>query len=186
MVMAIVGKRIKQLRIQMDKLQKDLADAIGVSQAVVSNWERGFSEPPYIMLVKVAEALGVSPAELLGMGEQAKAPPALDHGAVTVRFVPVVRHLFLKDLTAPENVQSLVPFPGGGNREVVGYRLVKDTGMYLVSDVLFLVTKDGYQPEEQVLTADISTGKIEITTYSGAQKETVVGAVIGFYRATRD
>lgn len=185
MVMPIIGKRIRQLRNQRETKQRDLAEQLGISQATLSNWERGFAEPPYAMFVKLAEALGVSPADLLGTGEKAK-PPALENGLVTVRLVPVVRNLFLKNLTAPENVQALAPFPDeGGNREVIGYRLNRDTGMYLANDVLFVVIKDDYQPEEQVLSADISTGSIDTTTYSGAQKDTVIGAVIGFFRPSR-
>ncbi|HHX27497.1 MAG TPA: helix-turn-helix transcriptional regulator [Firmicutes bacterium] len=187
MVMAVIGKRIKRLREQRERKQRDLAKQLGVSQATLSNWERGFSEPPYAMLVKLAEALGVSPADLLGTGEEAKAPPALDNGVVTVRLVPVVRNLWLKDLTQPENVQALAPFPGeGGTKEVIGYRLNKDTGVYLANDVLFLEIKNVYRDEEQVLTADISSGKIEVGLYSGVHAHTVIGTVIGFFRPSRD
>ncbi len=188
MVMAIVGKRIRQLRIERDMKQQDLADRLDVSQAVVSNWERGLSEPPYLMLLRTAEVLSVNPAELLGTGEQAKVPPALAAGAVTVRFVPVVRNLFLKDPAAePENVQSLAPFPDeGGGEQVIGFRLIADTGTYLANDILFLELKEECREGEQVLTADISVGEIKVSEYSGAlDKKVVVGAVVGFYRPAR-
>lgn len=188
MVMAIVGKRIRQLRIERGMKQQDLADNLEVSQAVVSNWERGLSEPPYLMLLRTAEVLGVGPSDLLGAGEQAKVPPTLAAGAVTVRFVPVVKNVYLKDPAAePENVQSLAPFPNeGGGKKVIGFRLITDTGAYLANDILFLELKEEYWEGEQVLTADISVGKIDVSEYSGAlDNKVVVGAVVGFYRLAR-
>lgn len=188
MVMAIVGKRIKQLRIDRNLKQQDLADRIEVSQAVVSNWERGLSEPPYMMLLRIAEALGVNPAVLLGTEEQTKIPPALAAGSVTVRFVPVVKNVFLKDPAAePENVQSLAPFPNeGGGERVIGFRLTADTGTYLANDILFLEIKEEYRKGEQVLIAELSTGEIKISEYSEAlERQVIVGAVVGFYRLTR-
>jgi transcriptional regulator with XRE-family HTH domain len=45
--------------------QQGLADALGVTQAAVANWENGRRCPPVKTLRKVAEALGCTIAELI-------------------------------------------------------------------------------------------------------------------------
>lgn len=61
-------------RIQLKKLreqnhfnsQKAFADAIGVSQSTVGNWEAGTREPSLQLILKIANTLNVSVDELLG------------------------------------------------------------------------------------------------------------------------
>lgn len=53
--------------------QKQLADALGVTDKAVSKWERGVSCPDISLLTPLAGALGVSVTELLA-GEAAQAP----------------------------------------------------------------------------------------------------------------
>ncbi len=59
-------ERIKQLRLEAGLTRRQLADYVGVSISAVSCWETGSREVPTgNNLVKLAEALGIEPAEVV-------------------------------------------------------------------------------------------------------------------------
>ena len=60
------GELIRVLRRKKGWTQRDLAQAAGVTHTTIVRLERGQHEPNITTIRKVAEALGVSPAELLG------------------------------------------------------------------------------------------------------------------------
>jgi transcriptional regulator with XRE-family HTH domain len=61
------GDRIKQFRKESGLTQHQLAAFVGVSASAVGNWEnRPLETPKGDNLLKLAEAFGVDPAELLG------------------------------------------------------------------------------------------------------------------------
>ena len=61
--------------------QGEVADAVGVTQSTVSQWEKGAQEPPLATLTALARVLGVSAGYLaFGEGVQGTAlDPAHDH-----------------------------------------------------------------------------------------------------------
>ena len=62
-------ERIKQLRKEAGLSQRQLAKLIGVSTAAVSSWETGVRDiPAGNNLVKLAEVLGLDPAEVVKVG----------------------------------------------------------------------------------------------------------------------
>ena len=61
-----MGGRVRELRAARGWLQQDLADRAGVSMQTVSNLETGRHVPGTATLAKIAGALGVPLAELLG------------------------------------------------------------------------------------------------------------------------
>ena len=62
-------ERIKQLRKEAGLTQKRLADFVGVSTAAVSCWETGARDVPAgNNLVRLAEVLGLDPAEVMKIG----------------------------------------------------------------------------------------------------------------------
>lgn len=63
----MIGKKIKQARIDQNMTQMQLADAMGVSYQAVSNWERGNSMPDISKLADLCAALHISVNELLGI-----------------------------------------------------------------------------------------------------------------------
>lgn len=63
----MIGKKIKQARIDQNMTQMQLADAMGVSYQAVSNWERGNSMPDISKLADLCAALHLSVNELLGI-----------------------------------------------------------------------------------------------------------------------
>ncbi len=57
---------VRRLRARKKLSQKALADRVGISVSYVSMLERGQRSPPLETIEKMARALGVSPASLLG------------------------------------------------------------------------------------------------------------------------
>jgi transcriptional regulator with XRE-family HTH domain len=64
-----IGDRIRSARKAARLSQTSLAVKVGVSQPAVANWESGVHDPRRLMLVKIAEALRVSP-DWLASGER--------------------------------------------------------------------------------------------------------------------
>ncbi|MBO4990509.1 MAG: helix-turn-helix transcriptional regulator [Clostridia bacterium] len=63
------GYRIKEARKEKGYTQQLLAQKIGYSQSVVSDWEKGISDPSAKAIVALAQALEVSADYLLGLRE---------------------------------------------------------------------------------------------------------------------
>ena len=60
------GRRLQEIRTDAGLTQSGLARALITSQSAISQMERGEREPSFQMLRRLARALGVSPAHLLG------------------------------------------------------------------------------------------------------------------------
>lgn len=67
--MSEFGTRIKKLRIEAGYTQPQLAEKIGVSNAVISFWENGINEPKASYIKLLAKHLNVSADYLLGIEE---------------------------------------------------------------------------------------------------------------------
>ena len=62
-----LGKRIAETRRHLGLTQTKLAERVGVTAQAVSKWEQGRSCPDIAILDELADALGISLFELLGM-----------------------------------------------------------------------------------------------------------------------
>ena len=62
-----IGINIKELRINLNMTQKQLAQALDVSFQAISEWENNKSRPEYENLVKMAQLFDVSTDYLLGL-----------------------------------------------------------------------------------------------------------------------
>ena len=65
--MEILGKRIKELRIGKSMSQPQLAEAVGVSNGIISIWENNINEPKASYVKKLAIALDTTADYLLGL-----------------------------------------------------------------------------------------------------------------------
>ena len=65
--MIIFKERLKEMRIEKKLSQKELAEALSVSQRSISSWETGFRQPDFETLEKIAKYFGVSADYLLGL-----------------------------------------------------------------------------------------------------------------------
>ena len=68
----LVGRRIAEARRKSGITQSALAVRVGVTAQAVSKWEQGRSCPDIAILDEIADALGISLFELLGMEERNK------------------------------------------------------------------------------------------------------------------
>lgn len=62
--MGVVMKTIRELRLERDMSQMDLAVAIGVTLPTIGNWERDIYEPKASQLRKLARFFGVPMEEI--------------------------------------------------------------------------------------------------------------------------
>lgn len=60
-----VGQLIRQLRSEKQLTQKQLANALNISDKTVSKWERGWGCPDISLVVRLSDLLGVNAEELL-------------------------------------------------------------------------------------------------------------------------
>lgn len=77
-----LGKRIAALRKERGYTQTELAEQLGIIQAIVSDYERGKLRPHPDMIVRLAKALRVSTDEMLGVK-----PPSKNGAAAVSRRV---------------------------------------------------------------------------------------------------
>ena len=67
-----LGRKIADARRNARLTQNDLAARVGVTAQAVSKWEQGRSCPDIAILDEIADALGISLFELLGMENREK------------------------------------------------------------------------------------------------------------------
>jgi len=80
-----LGHRIRELRQKRAIPQAVLAEELGISRSAIAMWENDHREPPLDMLMRIADLLHVSPAELL------TGCAAPDITPVQTRKVPLLR-----------------------------------------------------------------------------------------------
>jgi transcriptional regulator with XRE-family HTH domain len=61
----LVGRNVRRLRGEMGLTQEAFAVRSGFSQQYVSDLERGLRNPTVVTLFELAQALGVTPADLV-------------------------------------------------------------------------------------------------------------------------
>lgn len=61
--------KIRELRIEKNATQQEIADKIGVSRQVFANWENEINQPDLKMLILLADYFGVSADYLLGRSD---------------------------------------------------------------------------------------------------------------------
>ena len=60
------AQRLKELRLDKNYSQKDLAYLLGVSKQNISDWENQKSETNFDMLIKIANVFDVTVGQILG------------------------------------------------------------------------------------------------------------------------
>ena len=87
-----IGRRLRLLRRALVISAERLADACGVSPAVVWGWERGARSPDATQLAAIVELTGVDPAWLL-LGRQAMGGLVPREGRRTARYSQAARDI---------------------------------------------------------------------------------------------
>ena len=57
--------KLRELRLENNLTQKDLAKLLNVSNKTVSHWESGYTEPPIYIIVSIKKIFKVSYEDLL-------------------------------------------------------------------------------------------------------------------------
>jgi transcriptional regulator with XRE-family HTH domain len=68
----VIGQRMARLRKGKGLTQQDLAARLNVAQSVISDYERGLLRLHGELILQLAEILGASPNEMLGVDGQAR------------------------------------------------------------------------------------------------------------------
>jgi len=85
------GERVRRARGSMS--QAALGALVGISRASISNIEAGRQHPPLHLLPRLARALGVEPAQLIG-------PAELGHDVDVTGLIPEERHFVASVIAA--------------------------------------------------------------------------------------
>ena len=86
------GRFIKTCRIEKGMTQRELASRLNVTDKAISRWERGVGFPDIHLLKSLAEALGISPAEILQCERAEKANTAVEPTQPKASAHRFVRH----------------------------------------------------------------------------------------------
>ena len=65
--MLLFHERLKELRLEKGLTQDKLAEATGLSQAALANWENGKRSPSALAIITLAKFFGVTTDYLLGV-----------------------------------------------------------------------------------------------------------------------
>jgi transcriptional regulator with XRE-family HTH domain len=103
-----LGERIRALRRERRLTLEVLAGRSGVSRAMISKLERGEKNPTLVVAAKVAEGLGVSLSQLVGVEERRE-----------VVVVPRERRMVVRDPETGFERQLLSPSFGGRGIEFI-------------------------------------------------------------------
>ncbi|MEQ1718803.1 MAG: helix-turn-helix transcriptional regulator [Hyphomicrobium sp.] len=68
----LVGENVRRIRLKKGWTQERFAEVSGISQQYISSLESGRRNPTVVTLHELAQALGVSPVELLMPAAQLK------------------------------------------------------------------------------------------------------------------
>ena len=103
-----LGERVRILRRERGLTLNLLAERSGVSRAMISKLERGEKNPTLVVAAKVAEGLGVSLSQLVGVEERRE-----------VVVVPRERRMIMRDPGTGFERQLLSPSFGGRGIEFI-------------------------------------------------------------------
>ncbi len=102
-----VGQMIKERRLAKGMTQEELADLVGVKKSAVAKWENGrVSEIKRSNLKKLADALEVSPVQLLGDIE--KRPVSVAQELADIYLDPDLRKMIAAYQKLPVQKQEQV------------------------------------------------------------------------------
>ena len=92
------AERIKQIRLERDLNQANLAEMFGVKRATVGKWETGVNKPTADLLIEIANRFRVTTDWLLGNSEYKTLGSYFDDKFDTKALAKEVRELELLEL----------------------------------------------------------------------------------------
>ena len=107
----MIASRIKGVRKKAGDTQFSLAERLGVAQRTVSNWETGINEPPYVMLIKIADIYGVTTDYLL---DRAPLPNLYAYPVGDINRLPTTMYTDEKDMSDERKRELVEEVQGPG------------------------------------------------------------------------
>ncbi len=98
-----LGKRLAKVRKGKGYTQQMLADALGVTQRVITYYEKESERIPAVKIAEIAKIFGMSTDELIGITEEKK-PQGASKNAYLKRKLKVVEQFNKKDQKTITNV----------------------------------------------------------------------------------
>lgn len=107
--MSVLGERIKQMRVSREWTQEELANRIGTTKHVISNWERGKANPDPEQIIALANTLEVSADYLLGLTNYPQPHFRDPFGQLSI--TPTIDYSFVKKMgwDLPKLINSGIP-----------------------------------------------------------------------------
>ena len=138
-----MGKKLRELRDARGLTQREVANAVGVTEATVSRWESGhINNMRRDKIESLAKVLQVSPLVIMGRDDESPAPPAAPyHPELTKRDE--------RDIMI--SASSLSPVLNEEEREHLRkYRSIDDAGRKIVDgplDTVYRMRQDDTKPQ---------------------------------------
>lgn len=152
----MLGRFIAQRRKELNLTQRELAEALHVTDKAVSKWERGAGCPDISLLEPLAEALGLSVDQLLTYQTAPAEPEAAEEPAPTSEAVQAVLDLTLAERRARRRRRWFIAM-------AAALSLIVLAGMYVLLSSL--------QVQGKLFRNESSTspdGSITVVTYTGS------------------
>ena len=156
---ASIGGRIRAARKRAGLNQAALAKRVGVSQPAVASWESGLHDPRRLMLAKIADALGVSPAWLGGGARstlERDKHPAAAYLRRPIQHTPVISladaALLLEnpDADPHEMAEDYIPITSGAARVFAFFAVDDAVDLAFPSNTLVVIDYADRRPADGV------------------------------------
>lgn len=181
-----IGTQIKRYREDRGLSQFALARALGKTQATVSGWEHDHHIPRLVELRALAEALGVSSADILSVPVRPQASSPL-----SITVVPEIGDILAERPFEAPNIVGYVPYPPESDpRGVYAHVLKWDVAdrSYRRGDTVFLSPDPSGRPGTRLLGVvgrDLWVWQVDAE--GGAPvipaEGRIIGSLVGFFRS---
>ena len=142
-----IGENIKKYREEMDVTQVELGKMIGVSNQVISNWERGKDKAArLVVLNKIAEALGIDIRDLIGWEHALTKKKAEDKERICMLLTPVLRECraypdlkflhYTKSEDGEEVIVTVEDPTGCCDPTFIRVDVTADSGIAMIKDII--------------------------------------------------
>ena len=143
-----MGKKLRELRDARGLTQREVANAVGVTEATVSRWESGhINNMRRDKIESLAKVLQVSPLVIMGRDDESPAPPAAQ--PPTAPYHPELTERGERDIMI--SASSLSPVLNEEEREHLRkYRSIDDAGRKIVDgtlDTVYRMRQDDTKPQ---------------------------------------
>lgn len=107
-----LGAKLKKLREDIDKTQKEVADIVGVTPAAIGHYERGYNMPNNDVLKRLADLYGVPFISLLSDADPDNVTLGLESlpeifGKLEARYIVLAKEMQDKSIP-PDDIKKII------------------------------------------------------------------------------